>query len=107
MQIIQYFFAYVQNKKAQRFVPLRLLMLVILLLSVSIALNEFQQFLHGFFLRDVLENTLFAFVKRNAILAGADIAVIGIRHFAGTVDNTAHDGDFEIVQDGLGLFGIV
>ena len=59
-----------------------------------ICLDEGEELLDGFFLRDVLEDALFASIEGYAVSSCAHITVIGVRHLTGTVDDTAHDGDF-------------
>ena len=51
--------------------------------------------LDGFFLRDILEDALFASIEGDALSSGSHVAVIGVRHLTGTVDDTAHDGNLE------------
>ena len=61
----------------------------------TIFANQLEEFLNGFFLRDVLLYTFLGLVERDFAAACADIAVVGIGHLARTVDDAAHDADLQ------------
>lgn len=46
-------------------------------------------------------------VERDFAAGGADIAVIGVGHFAGAVDDAAHDGDIEAFEVAGGVADLV
>ena len=60
-----------------------------------ICLDEGEELRDSLFLRDVFKDTLFASIEGYAVSSGSYIAVIGVRHLTGAVDDTAHDGDFQ------------
>lgn len=54
--------------------------------------------------RDILLHARFAFIQADLSPSGSHIAVVGIRHFAGTVDNAPHDADLHAHQMGSSGF---
>ena len=60
-----------------------------------VALDESEELVDGFLLRDILENTFLPSVEADAVAAGTYVAVVGIGHLAGTVDDATHNGNLE------------
>ena len=57
----------------------------------SVLSNQFEQAVDGLCLRDILLDTFLGPIEGNLATTGTDIAVIGICHLAGAIDDTAHD----------------
>ena len=73
-------------------------MLPVFCIMHFIVLYQLQQALDSLFLGDVLLNTLLAAVERNLSTCSTHIAIIGIGHFAGAVNNTAHDTNLQALE---------
>ena len=59
----------------------------------SVLLDQVDQPLHRFSFRDVELHRCLADVEVDLVRRTADITEIGIGHFAGPIDDAAHDGD--------------
>ena len=70
----------------------------------SIFLDERKELGNSILLGDVLEYTLFAFVQTDFATTCTYITVVGICHFARTVDNATHDANLESLQMSSGSF---
>lgn len=57
-----------------------------------------QQFVDGFVFGYVAFDAGFTLVERYSTFACSDVTVVGISHFARTIYDTAHYGDFETDQ---------
>ena len=54
-------------------------------------MDQFEKFLDGFFLGDILLDTFLRLVERDLTTTSSYITVIGIGHLARTVHDAAHD----------------
>lgn len=72
--------------------------------------DELDKFIDGIDLRNIIFNTFFSYVKINLTWGAADVAEIGVCHFARAVNDATHDGDGDADEvicfgsDGLGGF---
>ena len=57
--------------------------------------NQLKEFFDSFFLRDILLNTDFGFVKGNLTATCTDVTIVSVSHFTRTIHNTTHDADFQ------------
>ena len=64
-------------------------------LPVAIGLDEVDEVLEGLLLRYILFDALLVFVEDYFAGSRAYIAVVGVVHFTRTIDDAAHDADFE------------
>ena len=67
-------------------------------------LYESQQMLHGLILWYIFLHTFLAAIERDAVRTGSYVAVVGVGHFAGTVDYASHDADLESYEVAGGGF---
>src|SRR6478609_9632678 len=65
---------------------------------LAVLLDEVLQPLDGFVLRDVELHGLLADVEIDLPRGAADVAEIGVRHFAGAVHDAAHDRDLHAFE---------
>ena len=68
----------------------------------TVGLDESKETIDGFSFGDVALDALLAPVETDFTTGGTDVAVVGIGHFAGAVDDAAHDGDLEPDKVGRG-----
>ena len=61
-------------------------------------LNELKQAFDGFFFGNVLLDALLSSVERYLATSCSDVTVIGVSHFAGTIDNAAHNANLQTNQ---------
>ena len=59
---------------------------------------QFQQALHGEFCRNILFYASFAAIQAHLAATCSHVAVVCIGHLAGSVDDAAHDADFQAGQ---------
>lgn len=57
-----------------------------------VLLDELEEFVDGFVFGDVFEDCISAFIDMHLSIGATDIAVVGVGHLAGSVDDAAHDG---------------
>ena len=72
----------------------------------SVLADEFEEFVDGLGLGDILFYTLFGAIERDLTTSRTDIAIVGISHLTGTVDDTTHDTDlqaYKILRSGFDL----
>ena len=74
--------------------------LILVSLFLSVFLDEAQQMLHSLALGDGLLHTHLLLVERNLARSGAHISVVGIGHFARSVDYTTHDAYLQALHVG-------
>ena len=67
-------------------------------LPVAVGFDEGDKLFDGVGLVDVALHDLAAFVEGYLACAGAHIAVVGVGHLAGSVDDAAHDADFDAFE---------
>ena len=67
-------------------------------LFIHLGLNELKQAFDGFVLGNVLLYAFLSSVERYFATACSYVTIVGIRHFTGTVDNAAHDTNFQTHQ---------
>ena len=60
----------------------------------------------GLSLRDIFLNTLFGTIERYLATTGTDIAIVGIGHFARTIDDTPHNANLQTYQIFGGSFNL-
>ena len=69
----------------------------------SVGADELDEAVVGLGLGDVVLDALLADVEVYLAGGAADVAEVGVGHFAGPVDDAAHDGDFDAFEvSGLG-----
>jgi len=56
--------------------------------------NNFYQFFNGFFFSNILQNSFFPFINIYFSVAGTNISIIRICHFAWSIYNTTHNCNF-------------
>ena len=67
---------------------------------LSVLLDEAQQVFHCLALGDGFLYAGFLLVERNLAGTGTYITVVGVSHFAGTVDNATHDAYLQTLHVG-------
>ena len=60
--------------------------------------NEVDEGMDGFVFGDIPANHLLFFVQRDFSGPGADVPIVGVRHFTRAVDDAAHDANFDAFQ---------
>ena len=70
-------------------------------------LDEVNQAVDGIVLGDIHLDALLALIQADASCRGTDVAVVGVGHFARSVDDTAHDTDFQVFEVGRRLLHAV
>ena len=60
--------------------------------------NQLEELFNCLFLRNVLFHADLLLVERNLPASSSDITIIGICHLTRTIDNTAHNADFQADQ---------
>ena len=65
---------------------------------VTIGFDELDQLLNSLIFGNVFFYAFFLFIEADFSTTGTYIAIVGIRHFAGTIDNTAHNADLQTFQ---------
>ena len=70
----------------------------IIQLNATILTYQFQQAVDSLSLVDILFNKLLSLIERYLATTGTDITIVGISHFARTIDNTTHNTDFQAYQ---------
>ena len=71
-------------------------------------LDELDEFLYGFSLRNVKLHWRFVDVEIDFIRRTTDVAEVGVCHFPRTIHNTSHDGDtyaLEVASGGTDFLG--
>ena len=76
--------------------------IVLFLSIVSVAFYQLYQLFHRLFFGNVLFDALFLFVETDLAPSGTHIAIIGICHFPGSVDNASHDAYLDSFQISCG-----
>ena len=61
---------------------------------LTVLFDNFDKAVESLFLRDVALDALFAFVEAHFSHGCAHITVVGVCHFARTINDTAHNADF-------------
>ena len=64
----------------------------------TVRLDEFDQLIKRVHCRHVIFDAFFADVEVDFGRCPTDVAEVGVRHFAWTVDDAAHDGDRHTFQ---------
>ncbi len=64
----------------------------------AVVADEVDEAIDGFDFGDVELHRGLADVEIDFVGGAADVAEIGVGHFAGAVDDAAHDGDFDAFQ---------
>ena len=60
-----------------------------------VIIYEFEKFVDCFFFGDVFHYAFLSFVEGYFAHTGTDVAKVGICHLTWSIDDAAHDGDFE------------
>ena len=75
-----------------------LFFMIFSLLSFLIRVDEGEQMLYRHLLRNVLFYANLLAIEAYTVRTGAYVAVIGIRHFAWTIHDAAHDANLQALE---------
>ena len=73
-------------------------------MPIAVLLDERDEFFDGLRLGDILQHALLALVEADAVDARADVAIVRVRHLARSIDDAAHNADFQALQMRRGRF---
>ena len=65
------------------------------IILVIVVFDESDELIDGFILRNILFHTFLLLIERYFVWSCTDIAIVGISHLTGTIDDTAHDSYLE------------
>ena len=72
-------------------------------MPVAVLFDEVNETVDGIILGDVHLDALLTLIEADTPGSSTDIAIIGISHLTGAVDDASHHPDFEVCQVGRGL----